>query len=61
MGTRMKVGATGLFISLMMVDQAFASIWYCPPVPEFDGPSGIAAMTLLAGVGAILFGRSKNR
>ena len=59
MNTKLKVGATALLMSFMMIDQAFAAFWYCP-VPEFDGPSGIAAMTLLVSVGAILFSGSRK-
>jgi hypothetical protein len=61
MGTKMTVGATALLISLMTIDQAFAGFFEITPVPEFDGPSGLAAIALLVGVGAILFSRSRNR
>jgi hypothetical protein len=62
MGTKMKVGATAL-LSLMTTSQAFAGFFPPPPaaVPEFDGPSGIAAIALLVSVGAIFFGRSRNK
>lgn len=63
-----KVGPAALWMSsavimsLMMVDQAFAGfVSFTPPVPEFDGPGAIAAIALLASVGAIFFGRSKSR
>jgi hypothetical protein len=68
-----KVGPAALWMSfavimsLMMVDQAFAGFGSftpppsAPPVPEFDGPGAIAAIALLASVGAIFFGRSKSR
>lgn len=63
MGTKMKVGGAALFMSLMTVDQALAG--FLPTVtravPEIDGPSGIAAIALLASVGAIFFSRSRNR
>ena len=64
MGTKMKVGATALLMTFVMIDQAFAELFpFLPPapVPEFDGPSGLAAVMLLVGVGAILFSRSRNR
>ena len=67
MGTKMKVGAATLLISLMAIDQAFAGSFVpvftptTPAVPEFDGPSGIAAIALLVSVGAILFGGSRNK
>lgn len=62
---KMKVGAAALLTSLMTIDQAFAGS-FLPvitpePVPEFDGPGGIAAIALLVSVGAILFSRSRNR
>ncbi len=61
MGTKMTVGTTALLMSLTMIDQAFAGFFEITPVPEFDGPSGLAAIALLVGVGAILFSRSRNR
>jgi hypothetical protein len=61
MSTKMKVGATALLMSLTMIDQAFAGFFEVTPVPEFDGPSGLAAIALLAGVGAVLFSRSRKR
>lgn len=66
MSTKMKVGATALLMTFVMIDQAFAELFPSlppapTPVPEFDGPSGLAAVMLLVGVGAILFSRSKNR
>jgi len=60
MKTKIKVGAAALLMSFAMMDQAFAGVFNVP-VPEFDGPSGIAAIALLVSVGAVLFGRSKNR
>lgn len=64
MGTKMKVGAAAL-LSLMAASQAFAGFFPTPPappaaVPEFDGPSGIAAIALLVSIGAIFFSRSRN-
>jgi hypothetical protein len=61
MSTKMTVGATALLMSLTMIDQAFAGFFVVTPVPELDGPSGLAAIALLAGVGAVLFSRSRNR
>ena len=60
MKTKIKVGATALLTSFAMMDQAFAGVFNVP-VPEFDGPSGIAAIALLVSVGAVLIGRSRNR
>jgi hypothetical protein len=60
MGTKTKVGATALLMSLTMIGQAFAGFFEVTPVPEFDGPSGLAVIALLVGVGAILFSRSRN-
>jgi hypothetical protein len=33
---------------------------YCPPVPEFDGPAGIAAAALLISVAAVLYDKIKK-
>jgi hypothetical protein len=61
MGAYFKVGAVAVLASIAMVDHAFARpFWYCPPVPEFDGASSVAAIALLLSVGAILFGDSKK-
>lgn len=38
---------------------AFASA-YCAPVPEFDGPAGIAAAALLISVAAVLYDKIKK-
>jgi hypothetical protein len=54
-------------MSLMLVDQAFAGfVSYTPPptpepIPEIDGPAGMAAIALLSSVAAVMFGRSKNK
>ena len=58
---KMNVGAAALLMSLMTIDQAFAGFFNIVPVPEFDGPGGIAAIALLVSVVAILFSRSRNR
>ena len=67
-----KVAATGLLLTLMTIDQAFAG-WFDivpvptptppaeAPVPEIDGPAGIAAIALLASVVAMAFSRSRNK
>ncbi len=63
MGTRMKVGAAALLMSVISLDQALAGFFHVTgpaPVPEIDGPSGIAAIALLASIAAIFFGRSRN-
>lgn len=75
MTTRMKVGATALLMCLMcvaMIDPAFAGYFHITPaaarsapppppaVPELDGTGAIAALALLASIGAVLLGRSKN-
>ena len=61
MNTKMKVGVVALLMSFVMIDQAFAGFFNITLVPEFDGPSGIAAIALLVSVGAVLFSRSKSR
>ena len=64
-----KVAATGLLLTLMTIDQAFAG-WFNiipnpppaeTPVPEIDGPAGIAAIALLASVVAMAFSRSRDK
>lgn len=54
MGLTSGVFAIALGISIAWVNSAAASFFYCPPVPEFDGSSGIAAIALLMSIGAIL-------
>jgi hypothetical protein len=65
-----KVAATGLLLTLMMVDQAFAGLFdFFPnptppaesPVPEIDGPGAVAAIALLASIVAMAFSRSRNK
>jgi hypothetical protein len=59
---KVKVGATALLMSLMTVNHAFAGFFnIVPPVPEFDGPSGIAVIALLAGLAAVVFNRTRNK
>jgi hypothetical protein len=59
--------AFAVVMSLTMVDQAFAGFGsFTPPptpepIPEIDGPAGLAAIALLSSVAAIMFGRSKNK
>jgi hypothetical protein len=55
-----------------MIEQAHAGFFHFTPntpppsappppaVPEFDGAGAIAAIALLASIGAVLFSRSKN-
>ena len=45
-----------LLASLIAPGQALAGFFYVPPpIPEIDGPAGIAAIALLVGVVAILY------
>jgi hypothetical protein len=64
----MKIRAaavTAALLGLATVDQAFAGFFKFtpnpPPVPEFDGSGAIAAVALLASVGALLFYRLRTR
>jgi hypothetical protein len=63
MSTKFNVGALALLMSLVMANHAFAGFLpSLPPadVPELDGPSSLAALALLASIGAIFFRGSKN-
>jgi hypothetical protein len=58
--------ATAALLGLATVDQAFAGFFKFtpnppPPVPEFDGSGVVAAVALLASVGALLFYRLRTR
>ena len=59
MRTTLKLAATSALLSCALIDQAFAGYFWV--VPEFDGPGAIAAVALLASVGAVLFNGSRNR
>lgn len=59
MRTTFKVAATSILLGCALIDQAFAGFFFI--VPEFDGPGAIAAVTLLASIGAVLFSGSRNR
>ena len=54
MGRQFGVFALALGTGIALVDSAAASFFYCPPVPELDGSSGIAAIALILSVGAVL-------
>lgn len=71
-----KAVGTAIFLSLITVNQAFAWCLFggigttcgtetsggggAAAVPEFDGPGAIAAIALLASIGALLFYRIKR-
>ena len=59
MRTTLKLTATSIFLGCALSTQAFAGFFNV--VPEFDGPGAIAAVALLASVGAVLFSGSRNR
>jgi hypothetical protein len=61
MSAKFKVLAVAGLLSFTLADSAFAFVWDCPPVPEFDGTSGIAAISLLLSVAAVLFSKSRSR
>ena len=52
-------------LSLALADTGFAfrghGHGHGPRVPEFDGASSIAAISVLLGVGAVLFNRSRKK
>lgn len=62
---KMRAAATTVaMLGVATLDQAFAGFFKVtptpPPVPEFDGPGAIAAIALLASVGALLFYQFKK-
>ena len=61
MGAKLKAFALAGSLSFTLADSAFAFVWDCPPVPEFDGASGVAAIALVLSVGAVLFSGSRSR
>jgi hypothetical protein len=65
------LGASALLLGLAAMNNAHAGFFSfkpnppaptppAPPVPEFDGPGAIAAIALLASVGALLFYRFRK-
>ena len=61
MSAKLKVFALAGSLSLALADTAFAFQWGGPRVPEFDGASSIAAISVLLSVGAVLFNRSRRK
>jgi hypothetical protein len=59
MRIRTTLGVAALLMSFTMANQATAGFFRV--VPEFDGPSGVAAIALLLSVGAVLFSGSRSR
>jgi hypothetical protein len=57
---KLKVLAVAGLVSVVLANGASAFAWYCPPVPEFDGSSGIAVLALLLSLGAILRGNTRK-
>jgi hypothetical protein len=71
-----KAGATAFFLTLITLNEAFAWCGFggngpsCGEggaasggtlsAPEFDGPAGIAAVALLAGIVAVLYNRARK-
>lgn len=66
---KLYFGVTALLLSLVPIDRALAGFFQitpaptppAAPVPEIDGPGGIAAIALLASVVAIILNRSRNK
>lgn len=50
------------FITLVhsSVDLQSAFQLWCPPVPEIDGPAGVAALALLVSVGIVSYNRARG-
>jgi len=59
MRIKTTVGVAALLMCFTMANQAAAGFFYV--VPEFDGASSIAAISLLMSVGAVLFNRSRSK
>jgi hypothetical protein len=51
----LKAGATALFLALTSSYEAVANGQTPTPTPEFDGPAGITAIALLAGIVALVY------
>jgi hypothetical protein len=72
MAKKLTIGAKAFLFCFAMIEQAHAGFFHFTPsapppsappppaVPEFDGAGAIAAIALLASIGAVLFSRSKN-
>jgi len=61
-------GVTALLLSLVPIDRAFAGFFEitpaptpAAPVPEIDGPGGIAAIALLASIVTIVVHKWMNK
>lgn len=61
MGVKLKVLTVAGLLSCTFANSAFAFVWECPPVPEFDGSMTVAALSLLFSVGAVLFSGSRSQ
>jgi hypothetical protein len=67
----MKFGASVLLTSFALIDRAYAGWFHITPhapppppppaVPEFDGAGAIAAIALLASIGAVLLSRRSSK
>jgi hypothetical protein len=72
MTKKLTIGAQAFLFCCAMIEQAHAGFFHFTPsppppsappppaVPEFDGPGAIAAIALLASIGAVLLRRSKT-
>ena len=70
MTKKLTIGAKAFLFCCAMIEQAHAGYFIITPkappsapppaVPEFDGAGAIAAIALLASIGAVLLRRSKN-
>ena len=69
MTKKLTIGAQAFLFCCAMLEQAHAGYFIITPkappsappaVPEFDGAGAIAAIALLASIGAVLLRRSKN-
>jgi len=66
----LKTGATALFLTLIAVNEAMACNFLgidCDSgdgggaaAPEFDGPAGITAIALLAGIVALVYHKARR-
>jgi hypothetical protein len=74
MTKKLTIGAKAFLLCFALIEQAHAGYFHItfksppaapppapPPVPEFDGAGAIAAIALLASIGAVLLSRRSSK